>query len=167
MVKTMKKKVIILIILLVVLVLLLMSYKWVIYSNYVMKKTGHSLITALEKHDQNAIRALFSTKALKDATDFEEGMTYLMDICDGSVLEYVDGGFHDSISVIDGKKYASFNKIYILTLETGEYNMFFQYKTGPTKVEKGLYSLGVVERNKKGDSEYSSGRAGIYHPGWD
>ena len=165
----MKKKKVIAILVLVgaVFAFVLITGKHLIYGRYITHKKMNQIITALNDQDYDLIRSFFSKRALNDADDFEEGLAYLEKTCVGECVLRADSGGRNRTGIVMGRTYYEYDKMYRISMNSEEYVLFFLYKEGPTKEDNGLYSLSFLKDKEREGSNYSSGRAGIYHPGWD
>lgn len=139
----------------------------VIYGELIKNKMKNQIIKALNLHDYEMICELFSDQAMRDSGGVEEGLAYLDVTCIGKCEIDVDGGGHNAVSVSKGEKTVIVENYYWITIDSEEYMLYFMYKRSSIKSDEGLYSLGVVKSELRKESNYNSGRAGIYHPGWD
>jgi hypothetical protein len=132
------------------------------------------IVSALDAGDKEALRSLFSPKALAEADDLDEGLAYIMETYRGTLISFESPGnvIQDHYGA-PGRTKTILGYYYIDT-EAMKYILYFEYqvidKQDPKAV--GLTYIKLFDSDLKKRSEerrYSTsyGRAGIYHPGWD
>jgi len=126
------------------------------------------IIDALENQDTDKLKSMFSTSALAEAENIDEGLAYVMDIFQGETT-LIDGGRSTSESVDHGEKTIEFNALYSVTTDENEYYIYFIYRYEDTKNPDniGLYMLKMVKQSEVDAETDWVGKpyiAGIWYP---
>jgi hypothetical protein len=132
------------------------------------------IASALDAKDKEALRSLFSPKALAEADDLDEGLAYIFEAYRGRPQSFGTSGneIHDHYGA-PGRTKTILGYYYIDT-EAMKYILYFEYQVidkqdpkavGLTCVK--LFELDKWSRDEARRESSSYGRAGIYHPGWD
>ena len=126
------------------------------------------IIDALENQDTDKLKSMFSTSALAEAENIDEGLAYVMDFFQGETT-LIDGGCSTSESVDHGEKTIRLEGRYWVTTDKDEYFIFFVYDDVDTENPDnvGLYMLQIMkasEREEKYDWFGKQYIAGIWQP---
>jgi len=126
------------------------------------------IIDALENQDTDKLKSMFSTSALAEAEDIDEGLVYVMDFYQGETT-LIDGGCSTSESVDHGEKTIELNALYSVTTDKDEYLIFFIYDDVDTENPDnvGLYMLQIMKASEKEEQFDWVGKqyiAGIWQP---
>ena len=126
------------------------------------------IIDALENQDTDELKSMFSTSALAEAENIDEGLVYVMDFFQGETT-LIDGGCSTSESVDHGEKTIELDCVYWVTTDKDEYFIFFVYDDVDTENPDnvGLYMLQIMkasEREEKYDWFGKQYIAGIWQP---
>ena len=126
------------------------------------------IIDALENQDTDELKSMFSTSALAEAEDIDEGLAYVMDFYQGET-QSVDLAVATSESVDHGEKTIRLNCVYWVTTDKDEYFIFFVYDDVDTENPDnvGLYMLQIMKASEKEEQFDWVGKsyiAGIWQP---
>jgi hypothetical protein len=127
------------------------------------------ILDALKNDDKEALKALFSEKALSEADDMEGQLDYLFDFFQGSVESWERTGFSSGESIRDGKKSVVQRSFFTVKTDQDEYRFFLiDYPKDTINPDnKGLYTLRVIKKVDE-DTEFTKWTymeiAGIYKP---
>jgi hypothetical protein len=148
--------------------------KGFVNEEYESKKMALKIIEALENKDEDALRNVFSPKALAEADDFDEGLEYIMNVYEGSLVKCERNTSHGSNHFgTPGRTWmveVSFNVV----TDKQTYYLGFRYwiinEQDPNA--EGLYTIKLDSRETTSSEGYFKGlghydRPGIYRPGWD
>ena len=119
-----------------------------VYSESKMKDRMQQIVEAVNDHDAAALKAMFSTRALEQATDIDEGLDYLLSLFpDGGLTSNWWVGPAAERQYKDGKLTELLLVEYNVSAGGQEYSLFFADFTvneiiDPNNV--GLYALGVT-----------------------
>lgn len=127
------------------------------------------VIEAIKDKNKEALKAMFSGKALEEAIDIEGGADYLIDFFQGEVKSTESDGLIVDESTNDGNNTKEVKSFYIVETDKQKYLFFlleYSEDTGnPDNV--GLYALRVIKA-KDEDTQFGSWQdmaiAGIYKP---
>lgn len=127
------------------------------------------VIEAVENHDKEALRTMFSKQALDEAEDLDGRMDYLFEFVQGDIKSWESeaGG----VDATKSKGHIKKKSRYWYTVKTDkEVYLFFllEYPEDTEHPENvGLYMLQVIKA-KDEDTQFDGGQdilcAGIYHP---
>lgn len=127
------------------------------------------ILDALKDKDKDALKSLFSKKALSDADDMEGQLDYLFDFFQGTVESWVRTGFSGDDSIEDGKKSTKLRSLFTVKTDKDEYRFFLiDYSKDTINPDnKGLYTLRVIKKADE-DTQFTNYEdmeiAGIYQP---
>ena len=126
------------------------------------------IIDALETQDTDKLKSMFSTNALAEAEDIDEGLAYVMDFYQGETLS-VDLVVATSESVDHGEKTIQLICPVDVTTDKDEYFIFFVYNDVDTENPDnvGLYMLQIMKASEKEEQFDWVGKsyiAGIWQP---
>ena len=126
------------------------------------------IIDALENQDTDKLKSMFSTSALAEAENIDEGLAYVMDFFQGETT-LIDGGCSTSESVDHGEKTIRLEGRYWVTTDKDEYFIFFVYDDVDTENPDnvGLYMLQIVKASEAEEQVDWVGKpyiAGIWQP---
>ena len=126
------------------------------------------IIDALENQDTDKLKSMFSTSALAEAENIDEGLAYVMDFFQGETT-LIDGGCSTYESVDHGEKTIELDCMYWVTTDKDEYFILFVYDDVDTENPDnvGLYMLQIMkasEREEKYDWFGKQYIAGIWQP---
>jgi predicted small lipoprotein YifL len=132
------------------------------------------IVDALDAKDKEALKAVFSEKALSEADDLDEGIAYIFDQYKGFSAEITTPGNTVVSHFGLPERTKVFYAKYFVTTDQGEYVLCFTYwaieDTDSTMVGvNDMRLLTSEEWEHLGSSIYgkSPDPIGIYHPGWD
>jgi hypothetical protein len=132
------------------------------------------IIDALETEDEDALKSVFSQKALVEAEDIDEGIAYIFDLYQGSHVEIERLGNRTSEHFGDPGQTKSISAQCNITTDEGKYVLAFIYKTideaDPSAVGvRRIVLINYDEYTNPGVKDYGgdADRPGIYHRGWD
>ena len=127
------------------------------------------ILSAIENKDKEAMKALFSKKALDEADDFDEGVEYLFDFFQGDLQSWEIDAWSSGESIERGKKSIMLRAWYIVTTDKEKY-MFFvidYIKDTMNPDNAGLYTLRVIKAEDE-ETEFGYWQdmviPGIYKP---
>ena len=126
------------------------------------------IIEALEKEDEEALKDMFSSNALKQANEIDSGIEYVMNFYEGKVIS-IEGSLESSDSKNNGEVKSELKGFYIVTTDKDEYIVFFidQLVNTQNPDNVGLYMLQIIkleDRDKYFDWGNETICAGIYRP---
>lgn len=127
-----------------------------------------AIVDALEKEDEEGLKNMFSSNALKNAEDIDGGIAYIIDFFEGEIVS-TDGGYTTSESIDHGEKTYELECSYKVITDRGNYSFYFidQLVDTENPDNEGLYMLEIIKESDDeeffywGDGERC---AGIYHP---
>jgi hypothetical protein len=132
------------------------------------------IVDALDAKDEEALRAVFSEKALSEADDLDEGIAYIFDQYEGVCIEYKNpGGRISEHFGVPARTLVADPRLEITT-DKGKYVLYFELwviqEADPEAL--GVYRMRLFDYEDW--EEYAgytygsdSDRAGVYHPAWD
>ena len=126
------------------------------------------IIDALENQDTDELKSMFSTSALAEAEDIDEGLAYVMDFYQGET-QSVDLAVATSESVDHGEKTIQLICSVDVTTEEEDYLVFFVYTDVDTENPDniGLYMLQIMKQSDVEEQLDWVGKpyiAGIWQP---
>lgn len=132
-------------------------------------KCFQRIMEALESKDNEAVKKMFSSNALKEANDIDGGIDYIIDFYKGKMQSNKRTVARlDSIN--NGEKKSELDCRYIVTTEEDTYIVFFidQVVDSQSPDNIGIYMLQVIKESDK-EKEFDGGGdktrcAGIYRP---
>lgn len=124
------------------------------------------ILDALKDGDKDALKAMFSKKALSDADDIDGQIDYLFDFFQGSVESWENTGNSGDESIKNGKKSSMLRTFYTVKTDKDEYKFFLiDYPIDTINPDnEGLYTLRVVDRFTQFTKWPDMQIAGIYKP---
>jgi hypothetical protein len=137
------------------------------------ERIAQRIIEALEEKDEDALRSLFSTRALAEADDLDEGLKYIMSVYKGSFITYENTGA-DNSNYFGAPGRTRMVKIgFEVTTDEEAYYLYFRYWliNEQDLSAEGLYMIKLDMLEALESESFMGGghydRPGIYHPGWD
>lgn len=132
------------------------------------------IIMAIESHNGDALKKLFSETALNETSNFSEGCDYLFSEYHGTVESIKRTRYSSNTHYESGKHAREIDCEYEITTSEETYLLYFNdWQSNTIEPEKeGLYSIKMVTLEIKNNTEnFDPGsrnkRAGIYYPAWD
>jgi hypothetical protein len=126
------------------------------------------ILDALESKDKDALRSLFSQKALRESGDFDADTDYLFELFQGNVISCTQGsGLHSAEKSRYGKRSEELDSYYIVETDVETYKIEVNdYVTDTIDPgNEGLYALYVRRGSVVGPNDNTGERsAGIYMP---
>lgn len=128
------------------------------------------VIEAIENHDKDALRAMFSKQALDEAEDLDGRMDYLFEFVKGDIISWesiVSGAIDGSIK--DGHKVVKSKSWYTVKTDQEDYIFFLlEYPIDTDHPDNvGMYMLQVIKAEDR-KTQFDGGQhilcAGIYSP---
>ncbi|HQA56868.1 MAG TPA: DUF5104 domain-containing protein [Acetivibrio sp.] len=133
------------------------------------KERIQEILAAIKDKDKEAMKALFSKKALEEANEIDEGVDYLFDFFQGDVQSWEIDAWSSDESIERGKKSLMLRAWYIVTTDKEKY-MFFvidYIKDTMNPDNAGMYTLRVIKAEDE-ETEFGYWQdmniAGIYKP---
>lgn len=123
----------------------------------------------IKDKDNEAMKALFSKRALDEIQDFDSGANYLCSFFQGDVKSWEKFALSTDISIESGKKSVEIRTWYIVETDKDIYMFFIIDFTEDTinPDNAGLYTLRVIKAEDE-ETQFSSWQdmeiAGIYKP---
>jgi len=126
------------------------------------------IIDALNSKDSESLKGVFSTNALKEATDIDSGIEYLMGFYKGEIIDKEVAIENDALNNY-GKKTITLRCLYTVTTNEDVYLVFFIDELVDTENpdNEGVYMLQIIkeaDRSKYFDWGYETKCTGIYLP---
>lgn len=126
------------------------------------------IISAINDKDKEALKSLFSKKALDETDDFDSGMDSLFDFIQGDIKSWESDGWSSSESAEYGKSSLMIRSSFIIKTDKEEYVFFIvDYSVDTMNPDnEGLYMLQVRTSGYNEDlgSWQDRLRAGFYIP---
>jgi hypothetical protein len=122
-----------------------------------------NIVSALEKEDKEAIKSMFSKRALEEIDNIDENITYAINYYKGE-LKSLDGTISTDENRNGRNKKIAIKADYTITTDMETYSLFFIEKSNTeNEDENGLY---LIQFAKELDAEKVQGylNAGIYVP---
>lgn len=127
------------------------------------------VIKAIENHDKDALKAMFSKQALDEAEDLDGRMDYLFEFVQGNIKSWEREAGGVDVSKSSGHKEKKSR--YWFTVKTDKEDYLFFILEYPEDTEHpenvGLYMLQVIKAEDE-DTQFDGGQdilcAGIYRP---
>lgn len=109
------------------------------------------IIDALNAKDREAMKAAFSSSALDEAQDMEDGIDYLFALIPEEIQGYTVGTHGEDESLKHGHRTVVENANYTVSTELGEYVFFLMEYTIDTDVPEniGIYALRACREEYK------------------
>jgi hypothetical protein len=134
---------------------------------------AQKIVDALENKDENALRNLFSAKALTEIEDFDKGSEYVMGLYQGGIISLGDDYPRVSDHFGPPGRTKMLESAYWVTTDQGSYLLYFEYwiiqEQDPSA--EGLYKIKLdTQETREAESFMGGGgydRPGIYQPDWD
>lgn len=128
----------------------------------------NEIIDALNSKDSEALKSVFSTNALKEAKDIDNGIEYLMDFYKGEIIDKEVALDNEGANDY-GKKTNTLRCLYTVTTNEDVYLVFFIDELVDTENpdNEGIYMLQIIkeaDRSKYFDWGDKTKCAGIYQP---
>ena len=124
------------------------------------------VLEAVVNKDTDALKKVFSKKALSEIIDFDDMAEHLFDFFEGNIESWERDGFSSDGKIEYGKRYYLYRYGYNNTTDIDKYVFFFMDYVIDTfdKDNEGLYMLEVNKKNyrMKYDSWQERMKAGIY-----
>ena len=139
-----------------------------------MENTAQQIIAALDARDKEALRSLFSKKALSEADDMDEGLAYIMEAYQGTSQTYgYTGRVVDDHFGPPGRTKLIFGH-YNVETDYDTYELFFEYQmideANPEAVGLAyvrIFDSDMWDKHKGDVSSSVYGKLGIYTPDWE
>jgi hypothetical protein len=124
------------------------------------------ILDALKNGDKDALKEMFSKKALSDADDIEGQLDYLFNFFQGSVESWERTGFSSDESIDHGEKSTMLRSFFSVKTDKDEYKFFLiDYPIDTINPDnEGMYTLRVVEKFTQFTYWTDMEIAGIYKP---
>jgi hypothetical protein len=105
------------------------------------------ILDTMKNKDKDALKAMFSKKALSEADDFEVQIEYLFGFFQGSLKSWERTGFSSDGSIEHGKKSTMLRSWYTVTTNKDKYRFFvIDYSVDTINPDNaGLYTLRVIK----------------------
>ena len=124
------------------------------------------IISAIKAYDKEALKSLFSKKAIDEANDFEDGVDYLFELLQGDINTYERDGFSGDGLIEYGKKSLMIRFAFNVKTDEDLYKFFvIDYNTDTINSDnQGVYMLELIKFTDEKDlkSWQDRMRAGIY-----
>jgi hypothetical protein len=117
---------------------------------------AEQIAEAITRQDADALKGLFSARALEEADDIDAQLEYLLSLFPtGSEVSYELNGINAPREVSGGEKWGMVRAVFKLTADGEDFWMFFAENTEDTRDPDnlGLYGLGVAPRTESQDSD--------------
>jgi hypothetical protein len=126
------------------------------------------IISVIKDKDREALKSLFSKKALEEANDFDNGIDYLFDFLQGDIDSWERDGWASDESIRSGKKSLMIRFSIIINTDKDDYLLFvIDYNTDTINPDnEGVYMLQIMKLVDRNDQPSWQERlcAGIYKP---
>lgn len=124
------------------------------------------IIAALQAKDREALKSLFSKKALDEVNDFENDVDYLFELLQGNVESWTKDGWASDESMTHGKRSLMIRFSFDVKTEKDVYHFFVvDYNTDTINPDnQGVYMLELIKFTDEKDLEswQDRMRAGVY-----
>jgi len=123
------------------------------------------IISAIKEKDSDALKSLFSKKALDEANDFESDIDYLFEFLQGTISTWERDGIAGSESINNGKKSSMLRFAINVKTDKEVYRFFvIDYDTDTINPDnKGVYMLEVRLADSPNTGSWQERmRAGLY-----
>jgi len=125
------------------------------------------IISAVKNRDKNALKSLFSKKALEEATDLDKEIFYLFSFIQGDIKSWERDGWASSTAMEYGKKSWMIRFGFQIVSDVDEYDFFvIDYNTDTINPDnEGVYMIQLRKLSYEGSwggSWQERMRAGIY-----
>ena len=126
------------------------------------------IIDALNAKDREAVKAAFSSSALEETGDIEDGIDYLFALIPDEILDYAVNTHGENESIKHGHRTVVANANYTISTELGKYVFYLMEYTIDTDTPEniGIYALRACKEDKEQFFTYWEDMqiAGIYVP---
>jgi hypothetical protein len=126
------------------------------------------IISAIKDKDKEALKSLFSKKALDETDDFDNGTDYLFDFLQGDIDSWERDGWSSSGLIENGKKSLMIRFSIIINTDKDDYLLFvIDYNMDTIDPDnEGVYMLQIMRLKDRNDQPSWQERlcAGIYKP---
>ena len=104
------------------------------------------IISAVKNNDREALRSVFSKKALKEADNFEDGIDYLFNFLQGDISSWERDGLSCSESISYGKKSKLLRFGFTVKTDIDNYLLFvMDYNVDTINADnEGVYTLEIT-----------------------
>lgn len=129
----------------------------------IAEKRCVDIVSALERNDKEAIKSMFSKRALEEIDNIDEDITYAINYYKGE-LKSSDGTISTDENLNGKNKKITIKADYTITTDVETYSLFFVEKSNTeNEDENGLY---LFQFAKESEAEKVQGNlnAGIYVP---
>lgn len=129
----------------------------------IAEKRCADIVSALEKKDKEAIKSMFSKRALEEIDNIDEDITYAISYYKGE-LKSLDGTISTDENLNRKNKKITIKADYTITTDVETYSLFFVEKSNTeNEDENGVY---LFQFAKESEAEKVQGylNAGIYVP---
>jgi len=118
---------------------------------------------ALETHDGDKLKSMFSSEALSESSDIDDGIKSVLDIPWENV-SFKKNSIVESIYTHYGYKTVELSCHYIITTDKGTYVIYFYDHTIDTKYpdKVGIYSIQIVDESTMKNWGTFGRRAGVH-----
>ena len=130
---------------------------------------AEQVIDALQTGDKDALKSLFSEKAISEADDFDGSVDYLFNFFQGNVISWNQDTFSSDEHIDYGKSYEKLITWNFITTDQGTYE-FFMIDYNPNTIDpsnEGIYTLRLIKAEDT-ETEINDSKAmeipGIYVP---
>ena len=109
------------------------------------------IMEAIKNKDKEALKALFSDKALAEAEDFDNRVDYLLDFLEGDIDSYERDGLSADGSIRQGKESQMIRSGYRVVTEEEEY-FFYVVDYDPDTIDPDNAGVYMIQVTKWADS---------------
>ena len=123
------------------------------------------IVSAIKNNDKEALKSLFSEKALEEAVDFDTDLEYLFDFIQGDIDSWERDSVSSDGSIRSGRKSLMIRFLIALTTGIDEYHLYvIDYATDTIDSDnQGLYMLEVCLADSPNTGSWQERmRAGLY-----
>ena len=109
------------------------------------------IIDALNAKDREAVKAAFSSSALDETGDIEDGIDYLFALIPDEILDYAVNTHGENESIKHGHRTVVANANYTISTEFGKYVFYLMEYTIDTDMPEniGIYALRACKKEDK------------------
>ena len=127
------------------------------------------ILDALQRRDEEDIKAMFSVNAVERIDDFDKSVEELFEYVQGNVISYEDpcGGLEEQEETNDGHKKVERYWTYDVKTSMDQYRIAFYEISHDTKNTQnvGIWSLYIIKLENDTDPEFAYRGDGKYTPG--
>ena len=122
------------------------------------------IVSAIKDKDKEALKTLFSQKALNEASDFDDEIDYLFDLIQGDIVFWERDGWASSKSITHGKKTLMIRCSLDIETDKDTYSFFvIDYNIDTLNPDnQGVFMLELITDTGNLKSWQDRMRAGIY-----